>query len=662
MESRILFVILCTHLFCATTIAAADSIDVNYEYHICGSAWKNYTQSSTYHNNLNTLLSSLSNRLDEYGFYNGSVGQDPDKTNAVVLCRGDIDIETCRNCVTDGAQRMTGLCPFQKEAFRWYNVCSIYYSGDDSIIGSVTITPNIVQYSDISVSLNPTRFNQYLKSLVDGLMRKAANGGPILKFAADITTTPDQQTIYAYVQCTPDLSVRNCSDCLTTAFSNWSGSPGNGRIGARFLCPSCFFRYEISPFFDYTLITNPSSPPPPLVPPLGSGKGGSKRTIITIVVSIAAGLIALIICTFIVLKIRRKKMARNYSEVKENDSSIDEVNKEEFTQYDFITIKNATENFSDECKIGQGGFGAVYKGKLDNGLEVAVKRLSQASNQGNQEFKTEVALVAKLQHRNLVRLLGFCQEGTEMLLVYEFVPNGGLDRMLFDPANCGYLHWGIRYKIIESIARGLVYLHEDSRFRIIHRDLKASNILLDADLNPKIADFGMARLFAKDETQGSTSRIVGTYGYMAPEYVWHGQCSTRSDVYSFGVLVLEIISGQKNNEFQIEESMADLLSYAWTEWRNGGASSVIDPMLVGESSPLPDIAKCIHIALLCVQHNVAHRPTMTAVVQMLSNLSMSLPVPSVPGFSVHSSVTSSESSTSLQFSKNEMSISVQLPR
>ncbi|CAH9059510.1 unnamed protein product [Cuscuta europaea] len=623
MESQkwILFLILCTHLFCATIIgatAADDNIDVNYEYHVCGNSGKNYTQNSTYQNNLNRLLSSLSNGLNEYGFYNGSVGQDPDKANAVVLCRGDIDIETCRNCVTDGAQRMTALCPVQEEAFRWYNVCSIYYSGDDSTIGSVRTTPNIVQYSNIFVSLmiNPTRFNQYLKSLVDGLTRNAANGGPFVKFAADNTTPPNLQTIYAYAQCTPDLSARNCNDCLTTAFSDWSGSPGNGKIGARFLSPSCFLRYEISPFFDYTLIKNPPSPPP--LPPLAS--------------------------------------------VEENGSSIGGISTEEFIQYEFITIKNATGNFSDKCKIGQGGFGAVYKGKLDNGLEVAVKRLSHTSNQGNQEFKTEVALVAKLQHRNLVRLLGFCLEGKEMVLVYEFVPNGGLDKMLFDPINRGYLHWRRRYKIIESIARGLVYLHEDSRLRIIHRDLKASNILLDADLNPKIADFGMARLFPKDETQGSTWKIVGTYGYMAPEYVWHGQFSTRSDVYSFGVLVLEIISGQKKNKFQIEESMADLLSYAWTEWRNGGASRVIDPMLVGESSPLHDITKCIHIALLCVQHNVAYRPTMTTVVQMLSNLSMSLPVPSVPGFSFHSNVTSSESSSSLQISRNEMSISEQLPR
>ncbi|XP_049382398.1 cysteine-rich receptor-like protein kinase 10 isoform X2 [Solanum stenotomum] len=305
----------------------------------------------------------------------------------------------------------------------------------------------------------------------------------------------------------------------------------------------------------------------------------------------------------------------------------DDISDVETLQYDFSTIRAATDNFSNANKLGQGGFGPVYKGKLQNGQEVAVKRLSADSGQGDLEFKNEVLLVARLQHRNLVKLLGFCLDGTERLLVYEFVPNASLDQFLFDQVKRSQLDWERRSKIIGGIARGIVYLHEDSRLRIIHRDLKAGNVLLDAEMNPKIADFGMARLFTLDETQGNTNRIVGTYGYMAPEYAMQGQFSVKSDVYSFGVLVLEIISGQRNICSRKGDSVEDLLSVAWLNWREETVSNLIDPMLRGSSGPVGDIVRYIHIALLCVQENVANRPNMGEVLLMLSSRSLSLPVP-----------------------------------
>ncbi|CAB4313905.1 unnamed protein product [Prunus armeniaca] len=206
------------------------------------------------------------------------------------------------------------------------------------------------------------------------------------------------------------------------------------------------------------------------------------------------------------------------------------------TVFSYASVVAATTNFSEENKLGQGGFGPVYKGKLVTGQEIAVKRLSRCSGQGTLEFKNELILISELQHTNLVQLFGFCIHGEERMLIYAYMPNKNSTRAML-------LDWTKRFNIIEGIAQGLLYLHKYSRMRVIHRDLKASNILLDEYMKPKISDFGLARIFTHNELEASTNRIVGTYGYMSPEYAMEGIFSIKSDVYSFGVLMLEIISG-----------------------------------------------------------------------------------------------------------------------
>lgn len=298
--------------------------------------------------------------------------------------------------------------------------------------------------------------------------------------------------------------------------------------------------------------------------------------------------------------------------------------------FDLATVARATDNFSPSNKLGEGGFGPVYKGTLEDGQEIAVKRLSKSSGQGLNEFKNEVTLIAELQHRNLVKLVGSCINDEETMLIYEYMANGSLDSFVFDQTRREQLGWSKFFQIIDGIARGLLYLHQDSRLRIIHRDLKTSNVLLDAELNPKISDFGLARTFQGDQCRNSTKRVIGTYGYMAPEYALYGLFSVKSDVFSFGVLLLEIVRGQKNGCIHHPHQHHNLIGYAWRLWIEGRPLELADTSCE-DSSSMSDILRCIHVSMLCVQQNPEDRPEMSTVVLMLNGES-SLPQPKQPGF------------------------------
>ncbi|GLT45637.1 hypothetical protein SLA2020_194560 [Shorea laevis] len=291
----------------------------------------------------------------------------------------------------------------------------------------------------------------------------------------------------------------------------------------------------------------------------------------------------------------------------------------------------------------EGGYGPVYKGTLQNGQEIAVKRLSNASGQGLEEFMTEVFVISKLQHRNLVRLLGCCVEQEEKILVYEFMPNKSLDTYLFDPIRKEFLDWRKRFNIIEGISRGLLYLHRDSRLQIIHRDLKASNILLDEELNPKISDFGMARNFRGNEDEANTRRVVGTYGYMSPEYAMVGLFSEKSNVFSCGVLLLEIVGRRRNTSFGNDKDTSSLLEYAWKLWNEDNVLAMVDK-LVSDPCHRREILRCIHVGLLCVQEMAKDRPIMSTVISMLNSEIVDLPSPKQPAFILKQIATNAESS------------------
>ncbi|CAA7405667.1 unnamed protein product [Spirodela intermedia] len=363
----------------------------------------------------------------------------------------------------------------------------------------------------------------------------------------------------------------------------------------------------------------------------------SRRRVVTAVSAAVAVLVGILLLGFVAGFVWRRRKCNNTVVlgscpiVKRQNEEMAKSRELDLPLFDLAAIVAATNHFSTDNLLGEGGFGPVYKGRLEGKQEVAVKRLAKSSSQGVEQFMNEVRLIAKLQHRNLVRLLGCCIDGEERLLIYEYMPNRGLDSFLFGNTKGVLLDWATRWRIITGVARGLLYLHQDSRFRIIHRDLKAGNVLLDDDMNPKISDFGMARIFAGDETEGITRRVVGTYGYMSPEYAMDGSFSVKSDVFSFGVLVLEIISGRRNRGILHPVRKLNLLGNAWDLWKEGKGLELVDSSL-GYPIPMVEVLKCIQIGLLCVQDRPEDRPEMAAVVLMLGGDSGGLPHPKKPEF------------------------------
>ncbi|KAL0546748.1 hypothetical protein IC582_016661 [Cucumis melo] len=279
-------------------------------------------------------------------------------------------------------------------------------------------------------------------------------------------------------------------------------------------------------------------------------------------------------------------------------------------------IKAATNNFDPKSKIGEGGFGPVYKGVLSDGALIAVKQLSSKSKQGSREFVTEIGMISALQHPNLVKLYGCCVEGNQLLLVYEYMENNSLARALFGREEQRlHLDWRTRKKICLEIARGLAYLHEESRLKIVHRDIKATNVLLDKDLNAKISDFGLAKLDEEENTHIST-RIAGTIGYMAPEYAMRGYLTDKADVYSFGIVALEIVSGKSNTNYRPKEEFVYLLDWAYVLEEQGNLLELVDPDL-GSNYSSEEAMRMLNVALLCTNPSPTLRPAMSSVVSML---------------------------------------------
>ncbi|RVX08916.1 Cysteine-rich receptor-like protein kinase 42 [Vitis vinifera] len=379
-------------------------------------------------------------------------------------------------------------------------------------------------YSFFSESVDPDHDTVNCSSGSGAIVDQVANGG-----YGVAVVEGGAVGVYALAECWKTVNSSGCRACLQKASNEVRGClPGKEGRG---LNAGCYLRYSTEKFYD-----NGGE---------SEGGSGSSRTGLTIAIVLAAA--ALILVSLFAAYAGYASLSK-IKEERKNLGKVSSIINKSSLNFKYETLERATEYFNPSRKLGQGGAGSVYMGTLPNGEIVAVKRLIFNTRQWVDEFFNEVNLISGIQHKNLVKLLGCSIEGPESLLVYEYVPNRSIDQFMFDKNKIQTLNWEQRFDIIVGTAEGLAYLHGGLQMRIIHRDIKGSNILLDENLTPKIADFGLARCLGADKTHLSTG-IAGTLGYMAPEYLVRGQLTEKADVYSFGVLVLEIVCGRKNSVF-----------------------------------------------------------------------------------------------------------------
>ncbi|XP_003567684.2 cysteine-rich receptor-like protein kinase 10 [Brachypodium distachyon] len=628
----------------------------------------NYTARSTYETNLRLLSSALPKKAASNStlFATGTAGDVPDTVYALALCRGDTNASACEDCVATAFKDGQRLCPYDKGATLYYDPCMLSFS-DQNFLATNDNSGVLLLMNTQNFTMSADSARLLLFNLLNSTTQAAVNS-PRRFTTSRLDVGYNFPTLFCLMQCTPDLTAAECAACFQD-FPQITLQYLDGSQGGRILGRRCSMRYEIYRFFQgdplpLTIVasavpaTNNTAPGTPVAvypqpqaepkTPVGVPPPEAQTTVQEQqgrnsklwVIGIAVPLLLILLCfifAIVWIRRRRKGKANLQNQAAANRGGEDalvwrlEEKSSDFTLFDFSEILDATRNFSEENRLGQGGFGPVYKGQLPGGMEVAVKRLASHSGQGFTEFKNEVELIAKLQHNNLVRLLGCCIQGEEKILVYEYLLNKSLDFFIFDGNRTTLVDWNKRRSIVEGIAQGLLYLHKHSRLRIIHRDLKASNILLDQDMNPKISDFGLAKIFSSNESQGSTNRVVGTYGYMSPEYASEGIYSIKSDVFSFGVLLLEILSGKRNSGFHQYGEYLNLLGYSWQLWIEGSWLELVEADIAGEIHTT-EARRYINIALMCVQENADDRPTMSDVVAMLNSESVVLPEPNHPAY------------------------------
>ncbi|CAN6338884.1 unnamed protein product [Urochloa humidicola] len=583
----------------------------------------NYTADSQYKKNLDELLAALPAAAGDNGwFYKGSAGAGADEVFGHIMCYADYNATACLDCLAGAAAGITAVCPGSRSARAMYDACVLRYAAAPIIPATADLNYLYRVYLNFPEAPAGAATSEAVRAAWVPLMSEltgAAAASPLrlASGSAPYSSSPSQE-MYGLAQCTRDLNASECSKCvssyvsrLETLFPNNTGGVIKGY--------SCYLRYQVAAL-DITLPPAPAPAPPPP----GISSSSSKNRIVVIGVSVG-GLVSIsIVLAFSIwlfLRWRRQKEARLHEETRAMEDEFERGTGPKRFRYGELAI--ATDNFSDAHKLGEGGFGSVYRGFLkEMNLHVAIKRVSKGSPQGRKEYASEVKIISRLRHRNLVQLIGWCHGRGDLLLVYELMPNGSLDKHLYSADN--RLSWPLRYKIVLEIASALLYLHEEWEQCVLHRDIKPSNVMLDASFHAKLGDFGLARLI--DHARGSYTTVpAGTLGYMDPECRGRGRATIQSDVYSFGVILLEIACG-RSPDVVLDEAVIHLAWHVSDLHSQGRVLTAADPRLNGEFNAR-EMESVLMAGLWCTLDDRRRRPSIRQVIGVLR---LELPLPRLP--------------------------------
>ncbi|CAL5092490.1 unnamed protein product [Urochloa decumbens] len=566
----------------------------------CSTA-NNYTDDSQYKKNLDKLLAALPAAAGDNGwFYGGAAGSGADEVFGHIMCYADYNATACLDCLSRAAAGITAVCPGSRSVRAMYDACVLRYSA----------TP-IPAAADLAVLYNVFLYFPEVPVTSEGvraawvpLMSELTGGAAAspLRLANGSTPYSSSQEMYGLAQCTRDLNASECARCVSSYVSRLGNTFPNNTGGViKGTVATCATRWRSS--------TSPCR--------RRRCRQLQNRIVIGVSVSSISILIVISLSIWLLLWRWRRKEAKLHEETRAMEDEFERGTGPKRFRYGELAI--ATDNFSDSQKLGEGGFGSVYRGFLkEMNLHVAIKRVSKGSTQGRKEYASEVKIISRLRHRNLVQLIGWCHGRGELLLVYELMPNGSLDKHLYSADN------RLSYKIVLEIASAVLYLHEEWEQCVLHRDIKPSNVMLDASFNAKLGDFGLARLI--DHARGSYTTVpAGTLGYMDPECRSRGGATIQSDVYSFGVILLEIACG-RSPAVVVDEAVIHLAWHVSDLHSQGRVLAAADPRLNGEFNAR-EMESVLVAGLWCTLDDRRRRPSIRQIVGLLR---LELPLPRLP--------------------------------
>ncbi|CAL4993829.1 unnamed protein product [Urochloa decumbens] len=592
----------------------------------------NYTDFSQYRQNLRQLLSVLPTEVtSSRGFHEDTAGAAPDEVFGLMMCYADRKLDECQYCLAASITLVTQQCPNSRRVSASYDACLLRYADTPfAPVADATVAFYVTHSKDATVD-SVAMAGARARLMVGLTAAAAASPSRVANGSSPYNATEE---VFGLVQCTRDLNASECSRCITSYIDQLPQLFPGDQTGGAVKGYSCLLRFETAAF-DMAL---PPAPEQPQGTSPAHSKRGKRKT--RLVAGVSAGstnaflvFVGLAICFVVGHRKRLERGTRTttskYEQEEEDFFDVEAVG-DEFEngtgpkRFRYSELVVATNNFSDDRMLGQGGFGSVYRGySKEMNLHMAVKRVSKDSKQGRKEYASEVRIISRLRHRNLVQLIGWCHGGGELLLAYELMPNGSLDGHLYSADRI--LTWPARYNIVVGIATALLYLHEEWEQCVLHRDIKPSNVMLDGSLNAKLGDFGLARLV--EHGHGShTTLLAGTMGYMDPECIVTSRASTESDIYSFGVVLLEIACGRRPVVALPDDAVMHLAQHVSELHDRGTILDAADPRLNGEFD-FGEMKCVLLVGLWCTHHSRSQR---LSIRQAVSALRFEAPLPSLP--------------------------------